>query len=290
MSYRKALKETSSRKQFTENGTLSVDGIVSYSYRFFISHFDYFLRLAFMPIVCWVMVQLGNDILYHEYDLKFDPNIPLALISAAFALVWYRQFLLGSEHATYEQLYDHIFSKNNFDMLRFFRSIVRIAFTAIVLFVPTLMLSVGYMIYQYSQGKFLDSAAIESVAFKSTTIVLLMFSPILVRLSQYTVGVALGRRSMSLRNVWKKTTGNTWVLWLLIVRALLPISLYTYFITWFLGNMSERWELNYVWASLFINIPTAFLTFMMLAIIVGANGEVFKTIFGIRLKNRGEES
>ena len=79
-------------------------------------------------------------------------------------------------------------------MLRFFRSIVRIAFTAIVLFVPTLMLSVGYMIYQYSQGKFLDSAAIESVAFKSTTIVLLMFSPILVRLSQYTVGVALGRR------------------------------------------------------------------------------------------------
>ncbi len=134
----------------------------------------------------------------------------------------------------------------------------------------------------------MDDAAIQDVAFKSTTLVILLFSPILVRLSLYTVGVALGRQAMSLRDIWKRTSGSTWILWLLILRAFLPITLYTYFITWAFETISNKLAMDYVWSSLFVNVPTAFLTLMMLAIVVAVNGEAFKVMVGIRKAPRDE--
>lgn len=272
-------------EEFPRN-EISINGAVARSYLFFMNHFNHFIRLSIFPILTWVLVEVFCEYALIEHGVRYDSTIPRAIVSAAFALVWYRQFLMGEKYATYGQLFDRVVSPGVLNIYSLFRSVVRITLTTIILFIPTLMLSVSYMFYQYSQGILVDDAAIQDIAFRSTTLVILLFSPLLVRLSQFTVGVALGRRSMSLRNVWRKTKGNTWVLWLLTLRAFLPITLYTYFITWAFEKISEQFSMNYVWSSLFVNVPAAFLTFMMLAIVVAVNGEAFKTLFGIRSEER----
>jgi hypothetical protein len=78
----------------------------------------------------------------------------------------------------------------------------------------------------------LNQQIIQEVALRSTTLILLLCSPIFVRLSLYGAGVALGRRRIGLRDVWKKTAGNTGTLWFLNLRAFLPTSLYSYFLIW----------------------------------------------------------
>jgi len=99
------------------------------------------MKLVYVPIILWVMVQVGRDILFYEYNLYYDITVPRALISASFAIVWYRQFLLGTEHATYAQLFDNVLAPRVFDVYIFLKSIARIILTTIVLFVPTFMLS-----------------------------------------------------------------------------------------------------------------------------------------------------
>ncbi|HRW29522.1 MAG: hypothetical protein KDF58_02710 [Alphaproteobacteria bacterium] len=265
---------------------ISINATISQSYLFFMGHFKHFLRLAIIPIIFWVLIELGCDYALHEYKMILDPTVSRAIICAAFALVWYRQFLMGEKYATYSQLFDHVVSPGVFNIDSLLRSVARIIITTAILFVPTLMLSLSFMVYQFSQGVVMDQLAIQNVAIKSTSIVILLFSPILVRLSLYTVGVALGRRSMSLREVWHKTTGRTWGLWLLIFRAFLPITLYTYFITWAFEKIARSLDINYLWSSIIINVPTAFLTFMMLSIVVAVNGEAFRILVGIREKER----
>ena len=250
------------------------------------SHFNHFLRLATGPIIIWVLVELGSVYAINIHNYHLDSTVTRAIISAAFALVWYRQFLMGEKYATYSQLFDHVLTPGVFNLYSLFRSLARIIITTIILFIPTLMLSISYMFYQHSQGILMDDTAIQDVAVKSTTLVILLFSPILVRLSLYTVGIALGRRRMSLRDIWDKTSGSTWALWLLILRAFLPITLYTYFITWAFETISVKLSMNSVWSSLFVNVPVAFLTFMMLAIVVAVNGEAFKVLVGTRKEER----
>jgi len=270
------------------DSAISINGVISQSYTYFMHNFDKFLKLALGPILIWVALEIGSNYFYLEQGKIYDTTVPRAIICAGFALLWYRQFLMGSEHATYSQLVDHILAPGVFNLYNLLWSIIRIVITTIVLFVPTLILSISFMVYQYSQGQYLNEVAIQDIAFKSTTLVILLFSPILVRLSLYTVGIALGRRKMSLRNVWKKTSGNTITLWLLILRAFLPISLYSYFVTWAFAKFATQFDLNYFWEGIAVNLPTAFFTFMMLAIVVAANGEAFKVIFGIRSAKREE--
>lgn len=259
---------------------ISISRTISQSYLFFMGHFSYFIKLAAVPMLIWILSDLICEILFRDYGMRYDSIIPRSIASASFALIWYRQFLLGSKHATYGQLFDQIFSSGHFNIVKLFKSLFRIILTSIILFVPTLILSISYMLYQYSHGILLNDVVIQDIAIKSTALVLLMFSPILIRLSLYSVTIALGYQSLSLREVWKKTSGRTWVLWGLTIRALLPISLYSYSLTWGFGKISEQFSLNYIWTNLLINIPAGFLTFMMLAIVVGANGEAFRVVFG----------
>ncbi len=272
--------------EISTDNNISISGAITGSYLFFMSHFNHFIRLSVGPMLIWVLVELGSEYAVHNHGIILDSMVTRAMISAAFALVWYRQFLMGDKYATYDQLFDHVLSPGVFNIYSLLRSVARIVITTIILFIPTLMLSISYMFYQYSQGVLMDEAAIQDVAFKSTTLVVLLFSPVLVRLSLFTVGVALGRRSMSVREVWQKTSGSTWSLWLLILRAFLPITLYTYFITWAFETIAVKLSMNYIWSSLFVNVPTAFLTFMMLAIVVAVNGEVFKILVGTRKEER----
>lgn len=282
------MSDSREANQSGAEGELSVSGVITGSYLFFMSHFNHFIRLAAGPLMIWIAVELGCAYALNEHGRVYDTMVPRALACAAFALVWYRQFLMGEAYATYSQLFDQVVSPGVFNLYSLFRSIARIVITTVVLFVPTLMLSVSYMFYQFSQGVLMDDAVIQDIAVKSTTLVLLFFSPVMVRLSLFTVGIALGRKTMSLRDVWRRTSGYTWVLWLLIFRAFLPITLYTYFITWAFEIVSKQFAMSYVWANLFVNIPTAFLTFMMLAIVVAVNGEAFRALIGIRETERQE--
>ena len=270
----------------TANQRVSISTVIGLSYQYFMSNFPRYMKLVYVPIILWVLVEVVQDFFIVEYNLYYDIKVPRAMISASFAIVWYRQFLLGSKHATYGQLFDNVLSPHVFDIYNFLKSITRIIITSILLFVPTFMLSLFALGYKVSQGMIVNPEVIQQVAIKSTTLMLLLCSPIIIRLSLYGAGVALGRRRMGIREVWKKTSGKTGTLWFLNLRAFLPISLYSYFLTWAFEIMADAFSLNYIWENLIVNIPAAFFTFMMLAIVVGANGEAFKLIFGIREKER----
>lgn len=243
---------------------------------------QHFLRLSCVPVILWAASRLLEKILFFEYGIIFDSNILLACITASFALVWYRQFLLGSELATYRGLFKKGFSGGNFTLARLFRSFLRIFVITLALVIPTLIISISVMVYYAFQGVILDDVAIEDLAIKATFSVMLLASPALARLSLYTVGVALGRRSMKVGDVWEKTRGTSLVLGLLVLRAFLPLAIYTKMLSWLLERIAERLEMHYVWASLLVNIPTGFLTLMMLAIVVAANAEVFRILIGFR--------
>lgn len=265
-----------------------INTVIGLSYNYFINNFTRFMKLVYVPIILWVIVALVRDYFIFEHNIRYDVTVPRAMISAGFSIVWYRQFLLGSEHATYGQLFDNVLTPHVFDVYNFLKSIARIMITTIVIFVPTFMLSIFALSYKMYLGMMVNPAIVQQVAIKSTTGMLLLCSPILIRLSLYGAGVALGRRRMSIREIWKKTTGNTATLWFLNLRAFLPISLYSYFLVWAFEIIAKQFSMHYVWENLFVNIPAAFCIFMMLAIVVGANGEAFKLIFGIREKPRDE--
>mgnify|MGYP000554306737 FL=1 len=249
-------------------------------------HFSDFMRLSFIPIFIWVGAEFLSDYQMYYYGIQLNPTVPRAMATAAFALVWYRQFLMGAEHATYLQLIDHVLRPGVFDWSSLIYSIFRIILTSIILFVPMLLISVSLMLYKASQGILINNEVVQDIAVQSTTAIMLLLSPVLVRLSFYTVGVALGRRNMSMRSIWRGTSGYTISLWLLMLRAFLPITLYTYFISWAFEVIALRLSVDFMVMSLLVNIPSAFFTFMLLAIIVGVNGEAFKLLFGIRTKPR----
>lgn len=244
------------------------------------------MKLSIVPMLLWIVLNVSSEILLIEYGIVFNHLIPRAFVSATFALVWYRKFLLGTEHGSYGKLYTHLKSSRTFSIASFFKSILRVAIIAIVILVPTLMISLAAVLYQISQGVTVTNEMIEQMVQITTFIVLLTVSPILIRFSFYSASIALGRRKTRFRDVWRKTTGYTWNLWHLVIRAFLPLSLYTYALNEGFSKIAAKFELSYVSASLLINVPSAFMVFMMLAIVVAANATAFKQIFGTRDKER----
>ena len=265
---------------------ISVTDVMRLSYTYFIDHFFLFIKLSFVPMLLWIALNVSSEILRIEYGIEFSPLIPRAFVSAAFALVWYRKFLLGTEHGSYVKLYDHLKTSRTINIATILRSILRIIIIAVVIFVPTLIISLAAVVYQISQGVTVTNVMLEQLLQISTFIVLLMVSPILIRFSFYSASLALGRTKTRLREVWRKTAGYTWSLWHLVIRAFLLLSLYSYTLNEVFTKIAEKFELSYISASLLINIPSAFMVFMMLAIVVAANATAFKHIFGTRDKKR----
>ncbi len=261
---------------------LTVGASITESYRFLAGHLPHFFRLIYGPLILWVVVTLARQILHNEYDIQINSIYFLNIITAAFAVVWYRQFLLGSDKASYRLLLKSGFNGNPVSLMRFGRAILRIIVIALALLVPTLLLSISMMIYYQGQGVYFTESFIQDLAIKSTLVVMLVFSPIFVRLSLYTAGFALGRTSLSFGQVWKQTRGYTVTLWWVAIRGFLPLSIYSYVITWLLGRLTEKLALDYIVATLLIETLTGFLTFMVLAIVVAANAEAFRILIGVR--------
>lgn len=280
------MSDSSNVTQPKSDKKISVTYVMRLSYTYFIDNFPLFIKLSIVPMLLWVLINVSSEVLLNEYSIVFNHLIPRAFVSAAFALVWYRKFLLGTKHGSYVKLYDHLKTSRTINIATILRSILRIIIIAVVIFVPTLIISFAAVIYQISQGVAVTNDMLEQLVQISTFTVLLMVSPILIRFSFYSASVALGRRKTRLREVWRKTSGYTWSLWHLVIRAFLPLSLYSYALNEGFSKIAEKFELSYISASLLINIPSAFMVFMMLAIVVVANATAFKHIFGTRDKER----
>lgn len=261
---------------------ITVGSSITESYRFLAGHMPHFFRLIYGPLILWVLVKLTEQILIKEHNIQMNGNNILHLFTAAFAIVWYRQFLLGADYASYRLMLKKGFTGNQFTLKRFGRAILRITVITLALLVPTLIISMSMMIYYHGQGVLFSEDVIRQMATKSTFIVMVIFSPILVRLSLFTAGFALGRTSLSFKQVWKRTQGYTATLWWVAIRGFLPLSIYSYCLTWFLHIIMERWSVHYIISTILIETLAGFLTFMMLAIVVAANAEAFRILIGVR--------
>lgn len=261
---------------------LAVESSITESYRFLAGHMPHFFRLIYGPLTLWVLVKLTEEILAKEYDIHINGNNFLHLFTAAFAIVWYRQFLLGANNASYRLLLKNGFTGNQFTLKRFGRALLRITVITLALLVPTLMVSISMMVYYHGQGVQFSEDAIQQLALKSTFIVMMIFSPIFVRLSLYTAGFALGRTALSFRQVWRQTRGYTVTLWWAAIRGFLPLSIYSYILTWFLHEVAEKMSIHYIISTFLIETLAGFLTFMMLSIVVAANAEAFRILIGVR--------
>lgn len=261
---------------------LTAAASIAESYHFLAGHWPHFFRLIYGPLFLWVAVKLTEQILVTEYNIRINSKNFLPLFTAAFAIVWYRQFLLGAEYASYRLLLQKGFSGSRFTLKRFGRALVRISIITLALLVPALMISIGMMFYYQGNGVQLSESALQELAIKSTFIVMMIFSPILVRLSLYTAGFALGRTSLGFRQVWEQTRGYTVTLWWITIRGFLPLSIYSYILTWFLHDVTDKMSVNYIISTVLIETLAGFLTFMMLAIVVAANAEAFRILIGTR--------
>lgn len=268
--------------EFVHTQKLAVGSSITESYRFLATHMPHFFRLIYGPILLWVLVQVTEQVLNREYDIAFNGKNILHLFTAAFAIVWYRQFLLGGDYASYRMMLKKGFTGKQFTLKRFGRAVIRITVISLALLVPALIISISIMLYYNSQGVIFTEDLIQQLATKTTLIVMLIFSPIMVRLSLYTAGFALGRDSLSFRQVWQQTRGYTATLWWMTLRGFLPLTIYSYILTWFLHQIMENMAVHYVLSTILIESLTAFLTFMMLAIVVGANAEAFRILIGTR--------
>jgi hypothetical protein len=261
---------------------LTVGSSITESYQFLAEHMPHFFRLIYGPLFLWVLAMLSEQILAKEYGIQIKGNYFLHLFTASFAIVWYRQFLLGSDKASYRLLFKNGFSETRFTARRFGRALLRITVITLALLVPTLIVSTSIMIYYLGQGMQLSESIIQELSLKSTFIVMVAFSPILVRLSLFTAGFALGRTSLGFRQVWKQTRGYTVTLWWVALRGFLPLAIYSYVLTWFLGVITQKLSVNYIISTILIESLAGFLTFMMLAIVVAANAEAFRILIGVR--------
>jgi len=261
---------------------LSVGSSIAESYRFFTGHLPHFFRLIYGPLVLWVMIRLMERVLLREQGVAFESSYYLNIVTAAFAIIWYRQFLLGAEYASYLGLIRRGFNGNGFSLRSFGRTFLRIVVISLALLVPTLIVSMAMMVYYQGQGVHLSSAVINELAVKSTFVVMLAFSPVLARLSLFTAGLALGRSSLRFRDVWQKTRGYTATLWWVALRGFLPLSIYNFILTWLLRQLADKLAIHYVVSTIFIETIAGLLTFMMLAIVVAANAEAFRVLIGVR--------
>jgi len=261
---------------------LTVAASIRESYHFLAGHMPHFLRLIYGPLMLWVGIRVAEQVLIRNYDFHLHGNYLLDPVTAAFAIVWYRQFLLGSRYASYRQLLKTGFSGNRLSLIRFGRTMLRIIIVSLILLVPTLIISIGMMIYYQEQGMIFSDDLIQLLAIKSTFVVMMIFSPILVRLSLYTAGFALGRSSVSFRDIWRRTRGYTVTLWWVALRGFLPLGIYSYIVTSLLKNLAVTLSVNYILSTIIIEMLTGFLTFMMLAIVVAANAEAFRILIGVR--------
>ncbi|PCI32898.1 MAG: hypothetical protein COB54_05785 [Alphaproteobacteria bacterium] len=242
----------------------------------------HFFRLIYGPLILWVLVKVTEQVLNREYDIAFNGKNILHLFTAGFAIVWYRQFLLGSDYASYRLMIKKGFTGKQFTLKRFGRAVIRITVITLALLVPAMIISIGIMLYYSSQGVIFTEDIIQQLATKTTFIVMLLFSPIMVRLSLYTAGFALGRTSLGFRQVWTQTRGYTATLWWMTIRGFLPLTIYSYILTWFLHRIMQEMAVHYILSTVLIESLTAFLTFMMLAIVVAANAEAFRILIGTR--------
>lgn len=264
------------------NKKLTVGASIRESYRFLAAHISDFGRLILGPLVLWVLIKVTEQVLLHTQQIEFNSIYLMNLVTAAFAIVWYRQFLLGATHATYGQLLKKGFNGRSFSLRRFGRTLLRIIVISFALLVPTLLLSISMMLYYQGQGVHFSELAIQELAIKSTLVIMMVFSPLLARLSLFTAGLALGRTSLRFRDIWKSTRGYTVTLWWVALRAFLPLSLYTYVLTFLLREAAERMNIHYIAATIVIETLAGFLTFIMLAIVVAANAEAFRILIGVR--------
>lgn len=267
---------------FMQEQQLTVGSSISESYKFLAEHMAHFYRLIYGPLILWVLVMVAEQFVIKEYAVQIYGTYFLHLFTAAFAIVWYRQFLLGADKASYSKMLRNGFSESRFTVRRFGRALLRISVITLALLVPTLIISIGMMIYYLSQGTQMTESIIQELSAKSTFIVMISLSPILVRLSLFTAGFALGRTSLGFRQVWKQTRGYTVTLWWVALRGFLPLAIYSYVLTWFLKIISQKLAVNYIISTIVIESLTAFLTFMMLAIVVAANAEAFRILVGVR--------
>lgn len=252
------------------------------SYHFLMSHLPHFVRLMYGPLIIWVLLKLGEKVLAEEYDVTFQSSYYLNLVTAGFAIIWYRQFLLGAEFASYSGLVKRGFNGSHFTWGSFGRALLRIVVISIALLVPTLMISMAMMFYYQGQGVKFSPPMINELAVKSTMVVMMIFSPILARLSLYTAGLALGRASLRFRDVWNKTRGYTVTLWWVGIRGFLPLTIYNLALTMMLRSLAKKFEVNYILSTIFIETIAGLLTFLMLAILVAANAEAFRVLIGVR--------
>jgi len=212
-----------------------------------------------------------------------------SFITAGFAIAWYQQYLLGESRTSYLSLLRKGFSGTQFSWSRFGRTLLRIIVISLALLLPTLILSIGMMAYYSSQGIIFSEDLIQELAMTSTFTVMLIFSPILVRMSLYTAGFALGRTSMNFKQVWNNTRGYTVTLWWVALRGFLPLSIYSYVITLLLRNLTDKLDMHYILSTILIEMIAGYLTFMMLAIVVAANAEAFRLLIGVRKRERSPQ-
>ena len=259
-----------------------VGSSIAESYNFFLTHLPHFFRLVAGPFILWILFKSLEKILINEYGIKFNTTYVISLFTASFALVWYRQFLLGAQHASYTRLVAQGFRGGNFSLLRLGKSLLRIGVITLALVVPTIVLSITSLLLFNGDGEPMTKKELHELVFKCTIVVMVLVSPLLVRFSLLTAGQALGRRNMKLSHVWQKTSGFTFALWMMTFRAFLPISLYAWVLSWMLKEIVANVEMHYLLAVLVVNVPASLMTFFMLAIVVAANAEAFRVLIGVR--------
>ncbi|MDG1437476.1 MAG: hypothetical protein P8P98_00770 [Emcibacteraceae bacterium] len=187
------LSKTISINEPTNGSEISITAIVAHSYNFLTTHFMMFLKLSAGPILIWSSFELLFDYLYFEHDIKYESGLPRIFSTAAFVLIWYRYYLLGEGQATYKKLFGHMRRTSIFSARMFILSIARMVITIVAIIIPTLGISL-YMMYNYhAGGGALTDQVIVSLVNKSVFFVGLVLSPIFVRLSLFSVAVALGR-------------------------------------------------------------------------------------------------
>ncbi len=246
----------------------------------------HFFRLIYGPLILLVSVKLIERILLEKYNIHINSLYARSFITAGFAIAWYQQYLLGESRTSYLSLLHKGFSGSQFSFRKLGRTLLRIVVISLALLLPTLILSIGLMAYYSSQGIIFSEDLIHKLAMVSTFTVMLFFSPILVRMSLYTAGFALGRTSLSLHQVWKSTRGYTVTLWWVALRGFLPLSVYSYVITMLLRSLADKLNIHFILSTILIEMIAGYLTFMMLAIVVAANAEAFRILIGVRKNKR----
>ncbi|MCC3861943.1 hypothetical protein [Pseudemcibacter aquimaris] len=269
-----------------KDGELSITEVMRLSYNFLTSHYGLFLKLSSIPILLWVWIGIISDFLYLEIGFENQIGVLRAFLSAAFALVWYRHFLMGTEYASYKELYKTMRASGFLGMDAFFKACLRFVIITFALIVPALIISIATMIFQASNGVELTDQFVTSIVSNSVFLVFLLLSPVIIRLSFLSAARALGRKTVDFKMIWNKTKGYTWTIWHLIFRAFLPLSIITFLFRNSAENIVRQANVDVYVADILVELPTAFLTFVMLAIVVAANASAFKYLFGAREKKR----